>query len=205
VEVQSAPVAPPSGGEPALLAAPPERSEARAPVSEPPGAPQWVSPDSRPVDFTSLVSAAAAAPEPLPNGGFEHSTEGWEGANAALSLIRGVTGNALRVSRATTDERFAFYAAKQLVSRKAGSKYRVGAHLRTLSPGMLVCLRVEEYAGGVPLTNERCVPARSDWRRTTLDGTTARGGSSLVFSIHVMAALGGESFDVDTIRLSQND
>jgi hypothetical protein len=162
-----------------------------------------MSPDSRPVDFSGSASTGAPAqPEALPNGSFEESSEGWQAANAALSLVRGVTGNAVRVSRATTNERFGFYAATELMSRKAGSRYRIGAHLRTVSPGMLVCLRVEEYAGGAPLTTERCLPARSGWRRMRVEGQTTAKGSKLVFSIHVMAALGGTSFDVDGVRLA---
>jgi hypothetical protein len=161
-------------------------------------------PDSRSVDFSGPAAPVAKQPEPLPNGGFEQSTEGWEGANAALTLVRGVAGKAVRVSRTTTEQRFAFYATKQLVSRKAGSAYRVGAYVRSVSPGMLVCLRVEEYAGGAPFTSERCLPARSGWRRMKLEGQTAGRGSKLMFSIHVMAALGGTSFDVDGVRLAQS-
>jgi hypothetical protein len=204
-EAQSAPVAPPSGGEPAQPTAQLAQTEKPAPVAEPTPAPTWMSPDSRPLDFSGSASTGAPAkPEALPNGGFEESSEGWEGANAALSRVRGVTGNAVRVSRATTDERFAFYAVKELVSRKAGSPYRVAAHVRTVSPGMLVCLRIEEYAGGAPLTTERCLPARSGWRRMRVEGQTIAKGSKLVFSIHVMAALGGTSFDVDSVRLAQS-
>jgi hypothetical protein len=164
-----------------------------------------VSPDSRPLDFSGTSSTGAPPQqEALPNGGFEESSEGWEAANAALSLVHGVTGNAVRVSRATTDERFAFYAVKERVSRKAGSRYRLGAHVRTVSPGMLVCLRVEEYAGGAPLTTERCLPARSGWRRMRVEEQTTAKGSKLVFSIHVIAALGGTSFDVDGVRLAES-
>lgn len=161
-------------------------------------------PDSRPVDFSGQSTPTTPTPELLPNSGFEQSTEGWEGANAALTVVRGVSGKAVRIARATTTQRFAFYAAKQLVSRRAGSAFRVGAYVRSVSPGMLVCLRVEEYAGGAPFTSERCVPARSGWRRMRLEGQTASKGSKLVFSIHVIAALGGTSFDVDSVRLAQS-
>jgi hypothetical protein len=201
-EIQATAFAPPSGGafeEPA----PGPVAQPSAPRPEsPPTASAYAIPDSRPVDFSGPAAPAAPAPEPLPNGGFEQSTAGWEGANAALTLVRGVTGKALRVSRATTDQRFAFYAAKQLVSRKAGAAYRVGAYVRSVSPGMIVCLRVEEYAGGAPFTSERCLPARSGWRRMRVEGQTAGKGSTLVFSIHVLAALGGTSFDVDSVRLA---
>jgi hypothetical protein len=202
---QSTPIAPPSGSD---LAPPAEPSVSVEPIAVPAGhSPSYqpsLIPDSRRVDLSGPPAAADVQPEPLPNGGFEQSTEGWDGANAALTLVRGVTGSAVRVTRAATEQRFAFYAVKQLVSRKAGASYRVGAHVRSVSPGMLVCLRVEEYAGGAPLTTERCVPARSGWRRVRLEGATTRKASKLVFSIHVMAALGGTSFDVDGVRLAQS-
>jgi hypothetical protein len=189
---------------PELLPEPVAAIEQNVPLTGPPPSQSFLPPDSRPVEFSGPEAPTAEAPEALPNRSFEQSTDGWEGANAALTLVRGVTGKAVRVTRATTEQRFAFYAAKQLISRRAGSKYKVGAYVRSVSPGMLVCLRVEEYAGGAPLTTERCVPARSGWRRVKLEGATARKASKLVFSIHVMAALGGTSFDVDGIRLAQS-
>jgi hypothetical protein len=199
-------VAPPSSGgsedfDPAPVAA---VQPSAVPVAPARVSASYVIPDSRPLEFSGTPAPTTSTPEPLPNGGFEQSTEGWEGANASLKLVRGVTGKAVRVSRAMTNQRFAFYAAKQLVSRKAGSVYRVGAYVRSVSPGMLVCLRVEEYAGGAPFTSERCLPARSGWRRMKVEGQTAGKGSKLVFSIYVMAALGGSSFDVDSVRLAQS-
>jgi hypothetical protein len=119
--------------------------------------------------------------------------------------VPGVAGKAVRVTPTTTDESFAFFAARQLVSRRAGAGYRVGAYVRSVSPGMFVCLRVEEYAGGAPITTERCRPAESGWRRVRVQGRTAGRGTKLVFSIHVMAALGGRSFDVDGVRLAGAD
>jgi hypothetical protein len=201
-----APIAPPTGGR-SNSVAPAQVATTRpsaAPIEHAPVSASYEIPDSRPVVFGGTTAPTTPAPEPLPNGGFEHSTEGWEGAKAALTLVRGVSGRAVRVSRATTDQRFAFYAAKRLVSKRAGSPYRIGAYVRSVSPGMLVCLRVEEYAGGAPFTSERCLPARSGWRRMKLVGETTGRGSKLVFSIHVMAALGGKSFDVDGVRLAHD-
>jgi hypothetical protein len=57
----------------------------------------------------------------------------------------------------------------------------------------------------VPKTTERCAPARSGWRRVALKAKTAGKGHKLVVSIHVMAALGGTSFDVDGFSLGAND
>jgi hypothetical protein len=41
------------------------------------------------------------------------------------------------------------------------------------------------------------------WRlAVSVQGRTAGHGTKLVFSIHVLAALGGTSFDVDGVRLA---
>jgi hypothetical protein len=131
----------------------------------------------------------------------EGSTQDWSGSNAKLSLIRGLEGKAIRVTRKGNGETFAFYAAKRLVTKKAGQLYQTRALVRTTTPGMYVCLRVEERGGGVRTATERCAPARSGWRRVALKGKAAGKGHRLVFSIHVMTAGGGTSFDVDSFRL----
>jgi hypothetical protein len=146
------------------------------------------------------------APEaPIPNGGFDDSTEGWRGSNSALTLVRGVAGRAVRVSRANSRAAFAIVAGKAIASPKAGARYRAGAFVRSVSPGMFVCLRAEEFsknAGGVPITTERCSAATTGWQRLKVDTRTTAKGSRLVFSIRVIAALGGTSFDVDGFRLA---
>lgn len=70
---------------------------------------------------------------------------------------------------------------------------------------MFVCLRAEEFsknAGAVPITTERCSAATTGWQRLKVDTRTTAKGSRLVFSIRVIAALGGTSFDVDGFRLA---
>ena len=138
---------------------------------------------------------------PLPNGDFDQSTEGWDGQNAALSLVAGVEGNGVRVARTTTKDSFSFYAEKKIVSRKARTPFKVGAYVRSKSPGMLVCLRAEEHTSGPTITTERCAPMRKGWRRIRVHSRTSAKGTQVVFSIHVMAALGGRSFDVDDFQL----
>jgi hypothetical protein len=141
---------------------------------------------------------------PIPNGGFDDSVEGWRGSNSALTLVRGVTGGAVRVSRANSRAAFAIVAGKPVASPKAGARYRAGAFVRSVSPGMFVCLRAEEFSkngAGVPLITERCSAATTGWQRLKVDTRTTAKGSRLVFSIRVIAALGGTSFDVDGFRL----
>ncbi|HEY6584313.1 MAG TPA: hypothetical protein VIZ29_05655 [Gaiellaceae bacterium] len=199
------------GAESVPVAPPDMPAEVPAPV-EPPPAPihhraqptTWVVPDSRPVDLSSPAAPAPAAADPAAAdpGEFERSTEGWEGQNAALSLVGGVEGLGVRVSRASTKQTFAFYAKRTLRPRKAGARYEVRAFVRSVSPGMFVCLRAEEHTSGPTITTERCMPATSSWQRVKLLGRSAGKGTKVSFSLHVMAALGGKSFDVDGFRLS---
>lgn len=82
---------------------------------------------------------------------------------------------------------------------------RAAAFVRTVSPGMFVCLRAKEFgtrSTGVPVTNERCAAATTEWQRLKLDLRTTTKGTRLVFSVRVVAALGGTSFDVDGFRLA---
>jgi hypothetical protein len=66
---------------------------------------------------------------------------------------------------------------------------------------MYLCLRVEERGCDLRRITERCAPARAGWRRVALRGNATGKGHKLVFSIRVMATLGGKSFDVDAFRL----
>jgi hypothetical protein len=205
VEDQTVPVAPPSAAD-----APDQQVE---PVQPPPPRPSHPElreettsfvPDSRPV---YLAAPAPAAPEiqalqAVDTGDLERSTESWEADNAALSLVGGVYGRAIRVSRVTTGESFAFYARKALRTKRAGAPYRARAFVRSVSPGMFVCLRAEEHTSGPTFTTERCAPATSKWQRLKLLGRAAGKNTKVTFSVHVMTALGGKSFDVDAFRLS---
>jgi hypothetical protein len=143
--------------------------------------------------------------DPIPNGGFDDSAEGWRGSNSALTLVRGVAGKAVRVSRSNSRTAFAIVAGKPVASPKAGARFRAGAFVRSVSPGIFVCLRAEEFSkngAALPVTTERCSAATTGWQRLKVDTRTTAKGSRLVFSIRVIAALGGTSFDVDGFRLS---
>jgi hypothetical protein len=178
----------------------------------PPSAPQTTAVESATtfVPFAtpsaSPPAATDAAPEategPIPNGGFERSTQGWRGSNSELTLVRGVTGKAVRVTRANSRSAFAIVAGKPVASPRPGVRYRAGAFVRSVSPGMFVCLRAEEFSGSrLPITTERCSAATTGWQRLKVDARTTAKGSRLVFSVRVIAALGGTSFDVDGFRL----
>jgi hypothetical protein len=143
----------------------------------------------------------ARAPEaPQPTVGFGDSTEGLAASNGALELVRGLEGKAVRVISKGKRGTFTFVAAKR-VTKSAGAPFKARAIVRTTTPGMYLCLRVQELGGGIPRTTERCAAAKAGWRRVALKGITAGKGHKLVFSIHVMAASGGTSFDVDGFKL----
>lgn len=203
VDAQAAPVAPPMGGAPP--AEDPEPVRPSAPETHPhtQSPTTGVAPDSRPIDLSFAAAPAPTAPAPAAadGGEFENSTDGWEGENAALSLVRGVEGRGVRVSRVSTGQTFAFYARKALRPGRAGAPYKVRAFVRSVSPGMFVCLRAEEHTSGPTITTERCVPATSGWQGVRLLGRSSGKGTKVSFSLHVMAALGGKSFDVDSFRL----
>jgi hypothetical protein len=164
-----------------------------APLSAPGPAPiSNVSHESAPT-----FSAAPVAPQVTDD--FGGSTEGLATSNAALELVRGLEGKAVRVISKGNRETFTFVAARR-VTKKAGAPFKARAVVRTTSPGMYVCLRVQEL-GGTQRTTERCAAAKSGWRRLALKGMAAGRGHRLVFSIHVMAAAGGSSFDVDGFTL----
>jgi hypothetical protein len=185
-----------------IPAAPAPSAPEAAPAAENPSlfAPQSTTP-------TFVDYAPAAAPEgPIPNGGFDGTADGWRGSNSALEVIPdGVAGQAVRVSRANGRDAFALVAGKPVASPKVGARYRAGAYVRSLSPGMFVCLRSEEYAtpkARVPVTTERCRAVTSGWQRLRVVTRTTAKGSKVVFSVRVIAALGGTSFDVDGFNLS---
>jgi hypothetical protein len=164
----------------------------------------FVSPSAGPVAGVAFTPAQEAAEGPIPNGGFDDSTEGWRGSNSGLTLVGGgVTGKAVRVSRANSRSAFAIVAGKPVTSPKRGARYRAGAFVRSVSPGMFICLRAEEFArgGALPITTERCSAATAGWQRLKVMTRTTAKGTRLVFSVRVIAALGGTSFDVDGFRL----
>jgi hypothetical protein len=146
--------------------------------------------------YESSPPASVAAHEETATDSFGVSTEGLRPSNAALSVVRGLEGRAIRVTRKGNRGAFAFIG-ERLTTKRAGTPYKAHAYIRTKSPGMYLCLRVQERGAGVSLTTERCAPARAGWRRVALKAKAVGTGNKLLVSIHVMAALGGTSFDVD--------
>lgn len=153
-----------------------------------------------PTPQTLATPAAGEAPKP-DIGDFE-SAAGWAGANSELTVIPGgVAGKAVRVHRTSKSDTFAVVAAKAVAGSKP--RYRARAFVRSVSPGMFVCLRIEEFStrARFPRMSERCRPATTGWQRLGVETLSTAKGSRLVVSVSVLAALGGTSFDVDGFRL----
>jgi hypothetical protein len=156
---------------------------------------------SVPTPFAAPTPAAEVA-VPAPVDVYD-TPASWQAANSKATLIAdGISGNAVRVSRSAKAEAFAIVARK-IVGSKPGARFRAGVYVRSVSPGMYVCLRVEEFTKGraFPTTSERCRPSTAGWQRLRLRARATAKGGRLVFSIRVLAALGGTSFDVDGFRL----
>jgi hypothetical protein len=195
------PLAPPSSTETWLEPMP----AAPAPVVQPgPSVQRTLAPApsfaSVPTPFPAPTPAAEPVPAPVD---VYDTPAGWQAANSKVtSIAGGISGNAVRVIRSAKAEAFAIVARK-IVGSKPGARFRAGAYVRSVSPGMYVCLRVEEFTKGraFPTTSERCRPSTAGWQRLRLRARATAKGSRLVFSIRVLAALGGTSFDVDGFRL----
>ena len=192
------PVAPPPSNESWLEPAP------TAPVEHGTAPSSQSAPSAAPVYSPLPQTFSAPVPAPVPErdaGDFE-STNGWNGANSELTVIRdGLTGNAVRVRRTSRKDSFAVVAAKAIAG--SNPRHRARAFVRSASPGMFVCLRIEELAtrSRVPRMSERCRPATTGWQRVSVETSATAKGTRLVVSVRVLAALGGTSFDVDGFRL----
>ena len=135
------------------------------------------------------------------------------GSRARVTLgRRGVTGlPTLRVAVLRGASTFAFQAAGTVQAVRFGSKYRIGAWLRTDAPGMTVCLRIEEVSKHddvAPVrTTEACFSPTTKWQHFRIVRKTIKSGDQLRFSIYSYGAEKGDSFDIDgftVLRMTQD-
>lgn len=125
------------------------------------------------------------------------------GSRARVTLgRRGVTGlPSLRVAVLRGASVFTFSAAGMVRAVRMGSKYRIGAWLRTDAPGVTVCLRIEEVSKHddvAPVrTTETCFSPTTKWQHVRIIRTTIKSGDKLRFSIYSYGAEKGDSFDID--------
>src|SRR5205823_13877204 len=102
---------------------------------------------------------------------------------------------------------FVFRADRSILAGSGGWLYRIGAWLRTDVPGLDVCLRIQEISPADPLisvrTSEACFTPTATWHHVRLYRRTLAPGNRLVFSIYSFGAAPGDSFDVDSFRVSR--
>jgi hypothetical protein len=130
--------------------------------------------------------------------------------SAVITIRRrhGVFGGlSFRVAIAPGAKSFVFRAARSVVAGSGGRLYRIGAWLRTDSPGLTVCLRIQEVSPADPLTpvrtSESCLAPTTKWKLFRLYRRTLASGNRLVFSIYSFGAVAGDSFEVDRFTVER--
>jgi hypothetical protein len=127
---------------------------------------------------------------------------GVKGRSARLTLRRdGVGGRpAIRVALALRAFQFEFQSAGNVDVDRAGATYRIGAWLRSDTPGVTVCLRIEEVSPKDPLTSvrttETCLSPTTQWRHFRIVRRTLARGDKLRFSVYSYGADLGDSFEI---------
>jgi hypothetical protein len=127
---------------------------------------------------------------------------GVKGDGAKLTLrYNGVGGGpAIRVG-ATHNGSFVFRAAGNVRVQRVGLLYRIGAWLRSDTPGITVCLRIQEVSAKDPLTSvrttETCLSPSTHWQHFRILRRTLARGDKLRFSIYSYGADRGDDFEID--------
>jgi hypothetical protein len=107
----------------------------------------------------------------------------------------------VRVAIKRGESSFSFDATGTVQERHVGRAYRIGAWLRGETPGLTVCLRIEEVSKADPLTSvrttETCVSPTTTWRHFRILRRTVARGDRLVFSIYSYGAASGDTFEID--------
>lgn len=128
---------------------------------------------------------------------------GVTGSGAKLVILPGgVDGRpAIRVALGHDGSQFSFGAVGDVLAQRVGLKYRIGAWLRTDTPGLTVCLRIKEISPKDPLisvrTTETCMSPSTTWRHFRILRRTIARGDKLVFSIYSYGAVRGDSFEIN--------
>jgi Concanavalin A-like lectin/glucanases superfamily len=155
--------------------------------------------------------AASAATNLLPNGTFDGgTTSGWKGTNATLSVVSpgyGGTGDAAKVALSKSATSYSMYAQPKPATNVAqGSQLQGTAEVLGVT-GKNTCLLLQEVkpAGGVVQTAKQCVKATGSWQAigpVTLTDKTA--GDSVGFMIQQTGAVTGNSFEADSLSLTES-
>ena len=151
-------------------------------------------PQNAPVTSPTHVHVAQPAPTV--------ADYGVMGAGAKLTLVRDpVEGRpVIRVALAHNGSNFSFDAVGDVLAVQVGLRYRIGAWLRTDTPGMTVCLRIKEISPKDPLTpvrtTETCMSPTTTWRHFRILRRTIARDDKLVFSIYSYNAVKGDNFEI---------
>jgi hypothetical protein len=173
-----------------------KKHEAPPAVSiDPPSAPDV--PELSPPEAAS-EPAPKAPSEPAPKAPSEPAVD----PVASGAGLAELGGDALRVTATGSAPTFALRAGHGgLRVRLPRASYRMGAWLRSRTPGLTVCLRIKQVdpAASSPFrvrTHEKCVQTTGNWQRVRLVLRGVPRGHQLLFSLYVYGAAPGDSFDV---------
>ncbi|MBA2358517.1 MAG: hypothetical protein H0V84_08850 [Actinobacteria bacterium] len=171
------------------------------------GAEAGAASELRPAFVGGKLSSKFRRAESLPpNGGFENSLVGWAGYNATLSIVSpGASGAAARVVLEGAAEDFSIYpTARPVTSTAAGAVYDARASVRSLTPGLRICLRIREWAGdSVVGSAQACAMSTSEWQLLPAFGySVVGGGHELDIYAYALSVGANDSFDVDEISLA---
>jgi subtilisin family serine protease len=164
--------------------------------------------DVTPATATWTIAATpVAGPNLVPNAGFESGTTGWSyfaGTLAAATDGMG-GGPALLVTAGATATSFSAYAIPRPVkSLTAGTAYVASGYLRSSSPGKSTCLNVRELSGSTVVGSAAsCLVATGTWQQfPPVSYTAKQTGTSLDLNVMQSPAVGGDSFEIDSMSLN---
>jgi acid phosphatase type 7 len=160
--------------------------------------------------WATSTTAAQAASNMLPNGGFDGagsgSLAGWKATNATLALAGDgqAGGYAGIATRGTTGSTFSFTRSpRPVLSTTAGSVYQATAWVRAAAGSKKVCLYLREYAGTTTAKAvSSCVLLTQSWQQiAAVSLTTVGTGDSVALVITQSSAAAGDSFEADSASL----
>jgi hypothetical protein len=169
--------------------------------------------------FSVVVAGAVLAPAGvasaqtgnlIKNGTFTSGTTNWKGTNATLSVVSGgPTGDtsAGLVTHTGTATSYSIYASpKPATGLAAGTQLQGNGDVLGIS-GRSICLMMQEYNSGGTLvqTGKQCVAGNGAWEALpTTNLTTKNAGDSVGFKITQTGAKSGDSFQADSLSLTES-
>jgi hypothetical protein len=158
-----------------------------------------------------LLGAAAAtgATNLLPNGTFDGgTTTGWKAVNASLAVAGpGADGStyAAKVIRAKGTSYSMYASPRPVTGAPAAAQLQGSGEVLGIS-GRPLCLMLQEFASGGSLvqTVKGCVTGSGAWQTLpTVTLTVQTGGDSIGFRVRQAQAVTGDSFQDDSLSLTE--